>query len=118
MEPANRLDFITFKEEFTRYQELFGLEGYRVYFKYEPSEDNSFADITANQEDMSAVVKLNSKLSDINSPHKDIKLSAKHEAIHLLISRLELNGKYRFVSAGELYESAEELVHRLEKLIP
>jgi hypothetical protein len=110
-------DFELFQSEFKKWQKLFGLTGYKVYFKYEPLE-KSFADIEINQEDVVATVRLNSKLPDKDKPFKDIKRSAKHEALHLLIGRLEINGRYRFVSSGEMYEAAEELVRRLENLIP
>jgi len=109
-------DFQEFQVEFKKWQKLFGLTGYRVYFKYEVL-DNAFADIKVNQSSMVATVRLNSKLSDENKPHKDIKRSAKHEAIHLLVGRLNENGRYRFSTEGEIYEAAEELVFRLEDLI-
>lgn len=109
-------DFELFQKEFKKWQNLFGLTGYRVYFKYEPLS-NSFADITIVQSDMVATVRLNSKVSNKDKPYRDIKINAKHEAIHLLIGRLEQNGKYRYTSETEIYEAAEELVRRLESLI-
>jgi len=110
-------DFELFQKEFKKWQKLFGLTGWGVYFKYEPLE-KSFADIYINLEDMVATIRLNSKLPDKDKPHKDIKRSAKHEALHLLVGRLEFNGRYRFVSDGEISESSEELVRKLENLIP
>jgi len=110
-------DFALFQEEFKRYQQLFGLTGWKVYFKYEPLEEH-FAEINANLGGMVATVSLNSKLPKKDKVFKDIKQSAKHEAIHLLLSRLEKNARYRFVSEGEIYETTEELVFKLENLIP
>jgi len=110
-------DFELFQSEFRKWQTLFGLTGWAVYFKHE-SLERSFADIAINLEDMVATVRLNSDLPDKDKPHKDIKRSAKHEAIHLLVGRLEFNGRYRFVSDGEISESSEELVRKLEGLIP
>ena len=66
---------------------------------------------------MVATVRLNSKLPNKDKPFKDIKGSAKHEALHLLVGRLEQNGRYRFTSENEIYESVEELVFKLESLI-
>ena len=109
-------DFKLFQEEFKKWQQKFGLMGYRVYFKYEPLEE-SFANITINQTNMGATVRLNSKLPEKDRPHKDIRLTAKHEAIHLLIGRLEENGRYRYSSSNEIYEASEELVLKLEGLI-
>ena len=110
-------DFELFKKEFTRYQKLFGLTGYKVYFKYEPL-DESFASISVRHGDMVATARLNSKLPDKDEPYRDVKMSAKHEAIHLLLARLEGNAKYRYTSESEIYESCEELVFKLEDLIP
>lgn len=90
--------------------------GYKVYFKHEPIE-GSFANISISQGTMAATVRLNSKLPDEDKPHKDIKRSAKHEALHLLVGRLEQNGRYRYSSENEIYEATEELVFRLEELI-
>ena len=109
-------DFITFQEEFKRYQSLLGLSGYKVYFKYEPL-DSSFAEISINQVEMVATVRLNSNLPDKDKPHKDIKCTAKHEALHLLVGRLELYGRCRYVSENEIHEATEELVIRLEGLV-
>lgn len=109
-------DFDEFQKEFKKYQKLFGLTGYRVYFKYEPI-DGSFANIQINQGEMVVTVRLNSKLPDKDKPFNDIKRTAKHEAIHLLVGRVEQNGRYRYVSENEIYESVEELVFRLEGLV-
>jgi hypothetical protein len=110
-------DFALFQSEFKKWQKLFGLNGYRVYFKHEPIEEH-FAEIEVDQGNMAALVRLNSNLPDKDKPYKDIKQSAKHEAIHLLVSRLEKNGRCRYISSGEMYEATEELVFRLENLIP
>ena len=87
-------DFTEFQESFNRYKRLFGLTGYTVYFKYEPS-DSFFADIQIDQSGMVASVRLSSNLLDKDRPYKDIKRSAKHEALHLLAGRLEQNARYR-----------------------
>ena len=66
---------------------------------------------------MVAAARLNSELSNKDKPFKDIKGSAKHEVLHLLVGRLEQNGKYRYTSENEICEAVEELVRRLEGLI-
>ena len=109
-------DFIQFQSEFLKYQKLFGLNGYKVYFKYEPLDD-AFASINVDQSNMVATVRLNHKIPDKEKPHRDIKQSAKHEALHLLLGRLEENARYRYSTPNEIYEATEELVHKLEDLI-
>jgi len=109
-------DFTLFQSEFKKWQKLFGLTGYKVYFKYEPL-GTDFAAICVNQGSMVATVTLNSKLPNKDKPFKHIKRSAKHEAIHLLVARLEQNGRYRYTSENEIYEATEELANRLGNLI-
>ena len=111
-----RHDFELFQKEFKKWQQKFSLTGYKVYFKYEPL-DNCFAYIKINQGEMVATVRLNSNLPDKDKPFKDIKRSAKHEAIHLLVGRLEQNARYRYSSENEIYEAVEELAFKLEGLV-
>ena len=110
-------DFEIFQSEFRKWQEKFGLNGYQVYFK-EEELNGSFANIIINQGEMVATVKLNTKCPEEAVPFKDVRKSAKHEALHLLIGRLEQDGRWRYSSEAEIYEAAEELVNRLEALIP
>ena len=109
-------DFELFQSEFKKWQVKFSLTGYKVYFKYEPL-DGAFADTVIQQTDMVVTVRLNSKLPEKDKPFKDIKRSAKHEAIHLLLGRLEQNGRHRYISSDEMYEATEELVFKLGELI-
>ena len=106
-------DFALFQKEFRKWQVRFGLTGYKVYFKHEPLE--SFASITVNQNAMVATVKLDS--SGEEREHQDIRGNAKHEAIHLLLWRLEDRASSRYILDSELYETVEDLVGRLEGLI-
>lgn len=109
-------EFELFQQYFKEYQKKYGLLGYRVYFKYEPLEQ-SFADIKINLTEMVATVRLNSKLPAKDKPEKSIRRSAKHEALHLLVGRLEHNGRQRYIAENEMYETTEELVQKLEGLI-
>lgn len=109
-------DFEDFQRYFKEYQKLFGLTGYKVYFKHEPI-DSGFADITIDLGEMVATARLNSKVPNKDKPFEHIKLSAKHEALHLLLGRLEKNARYRFATGEEIYEATEELIFKLEELI-
>jgi len=109
-------DFGLFQKYFKEYQQRFGLIGYKVYFKYEPLE-HSFASVAVAQNDMVATVSLNSELPLKDKSFKDVKHSAKHEALHLLLSRLEHRAYARYVAEEEIYEAVEELVFKLEGLI-
>jgi hypothetical protein len=108
-------EFVVFSEEFTKWQHYLGLDCYKVYFKHEKCED-SFAEIEINQCSMVATVRLNSELPDKDKPFADPKMHAKHEAIHLLIGRLEARARDRYVRSDEIYEAIEELVRRIERV--
>ncbi len=109
-------DFVVFQEEFKKWQNKFGLNGYAVYFKYEPI-DRLFAKIVFGGDNQVATVTLNSNLPEEVEQWKNVKKSAKHEAIHLLIHRLEMNARWRYTSQSELDEAVEELTIKLEDLI-
>ena len=110
-------DFANFQRHFKRYQQRFGLTGYQVYFKCEPL-DSCFADISCLQNRMVVTVRLNSESQpEGEEPRKSIRSTAKHEAIHLLLYRLEHLARCRYVADEEIYEAEEELVVKLEGLI-
>lgn len=109
-------DFTNFQKHFKSYQRLFGLTGYRIYFKYAPLGD-SYASIKVSQSEMAATVTLNSILREEDRPFQDIKRSSLHEALHLLLIRLEFRARSRYVMEEEIYEAVEEIVAKLEGLI-
>lgn len=115
MEKKNR-DFELFKREFTKWQERFGLTGFRVYFRYAPLEDK-FASIVYDIPGMVANVTLNSKLNKDMQPCKDIKFVAKHEAAHLLFARMEILAGCRFATKDGIDEASEELANKIANLI-
>ena len=104
-------DFRLFQTEFKKWQEKFGLNGYQVYFKYEPITECN-ADITIHRQDMVAMCRLNK-----GENSRPSSLSAKHEALHLLVNRLEDLALNRYVRPEEIEEATEELVVKLESLI-
>ncbi len=108
-------DFATFKSEFTRWQQRLGLTGYHIYFEHKPLEGH-FAEISLGDSQV-ATARLNSCLPPEDLAHEDPKRSAKHEAIHLLVWRLEHLAQSRYLREGEIGEASEELVRKLEGLI-
>ncbi len=109
-------DFKLFQKLFKEYQKKFGLTGYKVYFKHEPI-DGRFACIEIIPANRVAVVSLNSDLPDTEKPFQDIKRSAEHEALHLLIYGLEDLAKSRYIQEWMISEVCEELVNKLGDLI-
>ena len=110
-------DFQLFQQEFIKRQIQFGLTGYKVYFKHEPIVD-CFADIKTDQNKMVATVRLNKEIEQETPSLSHPEESAKHEALHLLTNRLANLAMCRYVTDSEIYEAWEELVRKLEWLIP
>lgn len=109
--------FELFKKEFTRYQAHFGLMGYEVRFKLKDI-DSAAASIDINQEEMVAFVALNSKLCKVERTEAEMKRNAKHEALHLLTGRMRKYAYSRHITCDDIYEANEELVRRLDRLVP
>jgi len=110
-------DFELFQREFKRYQECFGLMGYEARFVYRDLDDAA-ASIDINQEEMVAYVSVNSKLRKPERSVAEIKRTAKHEALHLLTGRMRRYAYTRHIMSDDIYEANEELVRRLNNLIP
>lgn len=110
-------DFALFQKVFGSYREMFGLTGYRTYFKHEKL-DGAFADITIEQPSMVVTVRLNKGHPIENKAFEDVERSAKHEALHLLLGKLEDLAYDRHCRKSQIYEAIEEVVFKLEKLIP
>ena len=115
--PEKAADLALFKDIFKKHQNLFGLTGYHVYFTHAPL-DADFASIEIDLENMTVNASLNSKLPARERPYANIQREARHEAIHLLIGRIVELAKARCIHGAELHEAAEELVHRLDSLLP
>jgi hypothetical protein len=106
-------EFDVFKEEFNKWYKKFELSQFRIYFE-EDKKQTPHAEIFTYHEDGYALVKFN---PDADSTFINPKYSAKHEAIHLLISDLSDLASSRYITSSELVEAEEKLVNKLEKLI-
>ena len=113
---SSNKDFVLFKAEFKKWQQKFGLTGYKIKFCHDPIDD-AYAHIDARVSAMVATVTLNSANTTLEYRDRSVKALAKHEAIHLLLARATDVAYKRWASKDEMYESMEELTIRLEDLI-
>jgi len=106
--------FEEFKDGFNHYVERFGLKDYKIYFEQVDS-DEFYGSIDADPRNGIATIKLCKEIDarDINDfvPYE----TGKHEAIHLLLARIEWIGSCRYVESGEISTEVERLVRILEK---
>lgn len=110
----NQLD--VFKKEFVKWQEVLGLKDWNIFFDKREIEDG-FAAINTDANGRVATVTLNSILRKEDIPDFNPKLHAKHEAIHLLLARLESLGNRRFITVTDIQEEAEAITRKLEKIL-
>ena len=106
--------FTKFKKWFVYYQKLFGVSGYDTYFDIS-DDDSEMASTTTRQPNNTVTVTFN---PEKHKSAKEIQISARHEAIHLLVGRLKHLAMSRYITEDNLYEATEEVVGKLEKLIP
>ena len=108
---TTKKDFDLFKRECRRWQKIFGLTGWRLGFEHRELEDN-YAELSSNINGRTAVATLNL----VYHEDLDVKISAKHEMLHLLLARMYHLGLVRFVEEAAWSEASEEAVRRLECL--
>jgi hypothetical protein len=110
--------FQVFKKECLRLIDLFELNNWNVEFQH--GELNlRFAEIKTSLDDYIATIGFNIEWDDVLRPctEEEIKKSALHEVIHLLLSRLSDMGAARYITSAEFKSTEEELVHKLEKIM-
>jgi hypothetical protein len=110
---ATRAHLKTFKHEFIKYQKLFGLTGWDVKFTIKEMA-TSLAQICYVSNDCMAEVSLNSSFP-VGS---NIKKTAKHEAMHLLLARYDYLASARYINPEELTQANEEVTVKLIDIIP
>ncbi|KKM85999.1 hypothetical protein LCGC14_1283310, partial [marine sediment metagenome] len=100
MKKTSKAEFNRFKKEFQRQVEILGLKGYEVYFDHLPL-NNEYANISMDEPGKVVTVCYSSELKQIDYDVRSPELSAKHEAIHLLLHRLRFLGEERFTASSE-----------------
>ena len=116
MKKTSKANFNKFKREFLWWMDKLDLNGYEVYFEHQPIK-GSYATITINESGKVATVTYSSLMEKIDYDSDDPERSAKHEAIHLLIHRLQFLGRERFVGSEEMEHETERITRVLEKIL-
>ena len=106
-------EFSRFKKHFLLWQAKLGVPEYDVVFKQD-ADDKYFAYIDADSESCTATVSLCKTIK--MGAGEWVKSTARHEALHLLLTRLVDCAKGRFVSADEIDREYERVVRILEKV--
>lgn len=109
--------FKRFKKAFIFWQEKFGLTQYDICL-YHMKLDDGYAQIKINELNKTADVYLNLEIPDKCVPaDSGPEGTAKHEAIHLLLNRIDWLGKSRIITETDIDEENEAIVNRLMGLL-
>lgn len=110
---ASQKDFELFKSECQKWIDIFGLNDWKVYY-YFTDLNGDYAECVPDYRKCIVKIALNSKF---RRKYLDIKKSAKHEIIHLLLSRFFGMARERFISPDEIDNEWERLTRIIEKAI-
>ena len=117
MSKTTKKDFELFKSECRKWIKEFELSNYRINFYW----SNEFPDCAAwlyrNIDNADIKVYFTKKYHDFDLNDEKIKIHAKHEMIHVLLSELSELGCDRFVTKKEIFKVEEQLVRKLSKII-
>lgn len=115
---TNKKHFKIFKDECQKWIDKFELNNWGIHFGW-TDKKGAFASLGVSLNAHNATFFLCKDWNDtiVSLSTKNIKNSAKHEVIHLLLARLAVNGAERFVTSDEMIEAEEELVKKLENLL-
>ena len=110
--------FEFYKKECKKWIDRFELNNWKVWFIKSELED-AFSQIHTKINGYGAKIILNSSLwnDDGISVEQILAETAKHEIIHLLLSRFSDYAKSRDYTNDQLYEAEEEVVRKLENII-
>ena len=112
-------DFMTFKARVFHWCSTLEITGWHVHFLHQEVGAN-FAELNANYRHRTVTFSFNTNWPDnVGDKNGDnIDKIAKHEALHLLTIPLCQLALERFVTESEIFSVDEELICRLESLIP
>jgi len=105
-----------FKKTFLRYVKILGLTDYQVYFKHEYIQE-AFATLENYEPGKIITVKMTTELYGFDAKVFNPVTSAKHEAVHLLLARIQYLAGNRYVTESSIDEEIEGLVRKLEVLL-
>lgn len=105
--------FEEFKTEVLRLQPILSLNRWKIYFEHKKIDGGVFARTHYKRDGMVSNMIFN---IDTNDNRLDVKQTAKHECLHLLLANLFCIAENRHFDSFELEKSEEEVIRVLEKI--
>lgn len=118
MAQLTKADFDVFRKECQRLISIFGLQEWSDYYEFGALED-CYAQVRMNYEGRVATLALNKEWPEDNRrPSRDeLKKTALHEVLHILIYPIRANGGKRYIVEGTMNEIEEGTVNRLCRVL-
>lgn len=113
---VDKKHFEIFKEECNLWVQRFGLVNWRI--SYEFHKINGALGLCATFCcDRVAAISLSTEFEDTDNLNNDIKKTAFHEVMELMISPLNACAKSRYITESEIDEARHDIIRRLENVV-
>lgn len=112
---TSKANFELFKKECDKWMDLFGLNGYGKTYVH--INNGNLAGTQYDIMDRWVTFQLGKDWGDTKPTVFELKSTAFHEVVHLLIGRLGTLARSRFVSDSEITEETEHIVRVIENKI-
>lgn len=111
--------FKIFKEECQKWIDLLELNNWKVYYSNMGYSNDSMAMCKSDCSNYVATIFLNESWDDDIRPlnETEVRISAQHEVVHLLLERLSGTGHDREAKHSDITEAEEELDRKITHLI-
>lgn len=112
---TTKKQFDLFKKHCLHYQKVFGLVSWRLYFKIGNMENESaYGETDADVDGHYAAIHIE-KYTNMSA--KEIKETALHEIIHIVLARYRRDAFSRHTTSREICEAEEEVVNTFENIL-
>jgi hypothetical protein len=109
--------FRVFKSECAYWIRTFGLIDWEVYYFHENNSDNDRAWLTQKVVGRVCGLFLGKNWGSIKPTKRLVRLAAFHEVCELLLTRLDIEAKFRFALEDNVNEARHAVIRVLEKVI-
>ena len=117
MKKPTKADFNAFKKEFLRCVDVMGLHEWRITFEFCPLKE-VFADIETQSADFIAHVRMTSDFGDASDAECFNPVQhGRHEAAHLMTSRLCYIARSRYIRSDDISEEWERVTRLIQRLL-
>ena len=109
--------FEIFKKECERWQKAFGLLNWEFNFYHSKEDERSIATTECDNDNRVAFITLNTGLEDVEITNYEIKKSAFHEVMEVLLYSIRYIAEERYVNECEIDTEIHNIIRTLEHVV-